>query len=570
MKADVDILEHSDAFELPLSEVRRTPRAAALPREAGEPGGLFSHSGLGQAMGLYLPATVAVRMINFVRVLLLTWWMLPQQFGLLNMILLAINVLTPLCSLGLNEAITRYVPQHETRGSLRIFAWRSFVLLVVVTGVSVAIMCTFSRALGNFFYAQVYVDAALREKFGKDAAVLAKVSAGVTGLVILYFYLLAVFKGLRMFKAVAVIELVHALVFLALCAVSLLEGHAAAIRVTALYGISLAIPIAFFGWRFSRSMSLWHGQAGISPDDAWATKLLRFSVWTTLAGITWQVLLYYPSWYLTKMHGHVAVAIFSAPRQIGQFILIGAVAVVTVVMTTVTKTWEGRGREAAQRQLSLAFRGTGLGLLMLCAIIGLARHWIMKMFRPDYMPGADILPLHLLFFLIGSYLAFLPIHFHLIEKTRHLFWPWAVGVAANVLYAFWLAGPRLDVVRQLPAWHWASSTLSGWFVTGFSSPIGLDGAAWCGVFAIATALLLCVILINAECTRLDRGTYIVIIAAGLLAMNNWILTIGLAILMLAAFRTQLIFTHAERRRVIGYIIGSLSHVPALGWLRARN
>ncbi|HUN81781.1 MAG TPA: lipopolysaccharide biosynthesis protein [Phycisphaerae bacterium] len=567
----MNILEHSEAFDLPPLEMHRSTRtAAAIPHDAGAPVGLFSNSGLGQAMGLYLPATVAVRLINFVRVLLLTWWMSAQQFGLLNMILLAINVLTPLCSLGLNEAITRYVPQHETRGSLRVFAWRSFVLLVLITGASVAIMCTFSRYLGDFFYAQVYVDPHIREEFGRDAPELAKVSAGVTGLVTLYFYLLAVFKGLRMFKAVAIIELVHSVIFLAASAIAVFAQHRAAITMTALYGLSLALPIAYFGLRFSRSMSLWHGQAAVSPDDAWARKLLRFSVWTTLAGITWQILVYYPSWYLTKIHGHVAVAIFSAPRQIGQFILIGAVAVVTVVMTTVTKTWEGRGREAAQRQLSLAFRGTGLGLLVLCATIGLARNWIMKMFRPDYAPGADILPLHLLFFLIGSYLAFLPIHFHLIEKTRHLFWPWAVGVAANVLYAFWLAGPKFEVIQQLPAWNWASNAFAGWFVTGFSSPMGLDGAAWCGVFAIATALLLCVVLINAECTRLDRGTYIIILAAGLLAMNNWVLVAGLAILMLAAFRTELIFSHAERRRVIGYCFNSLSHVPAFGRLRARG
>ena len=238
-------------------------------------------------------------------------------------------------------------------------------------------------------------------------------------------------------------------------------------------------------------------------------------------------------------------------------------------MTTVTKTWEHRGREAAQRQLSLAFRGTGLGLLVFCVILSLSRHWIMLMFDPHYMPGADILPLHLLFFLIGSYLAFLPIHFHLIEKTRHLFWPWAGGVAANMLYSFWLAGPGMQEVRNLSAWKWAGRAFSGWFVTGFSDPLGLDSAAWCGVFAIATALVLCVILIHAECTRLDRGTYVVILAAGLLGMNSYILCVGTVALLFAAFRTPLIFSDSERRRVLGFVADSLRHVPAMGWLKSR-
>src|ERR1043166_5569743 len=540
MQADVATLDRSKTSnDSIMSELIPMPNSGS---GSGKPTGFFNSSGLGEAMGLYLPATVAVRLINFVRVLLLTWWILPQQFGLLNMILLAINVLTPLCSLGLNEAITRYVPQQETRGSLRIFAWHSFVLLVFVTGVSVGLMCCFSRFLGDLFYSQIYVDPVLRERFGRDAASLAKVTAGVTGFVILYFYLLAMFKGLRMFKAVAIIELAHAILFLIACGMAVSAQHRAASTITIMYGLSLAIPVGFFGWLFCRSLSRWQCQAG-KTQETWASKLFRFSVWTTLAGIMWQVLVYYPSWYLTKTHGHFAVAIFSAPRQIGQLILIGAVAVVTVVMTTVTKTWETSGREAAHRQLSLAFRGTCFGLLVICGILALGRNWIMKMFRPDYMAGADVLPLPLFFFLIGSYLSFLPIHFHLIENTRHLLWPWAVGVTANVLFAFWLAGPGFETVRQFAVWHWASSAFSGWFVTGFSSNLGLDGAAWCGIFAIATALLLCIVLINSACARLDRGTYIIILAAGLLAMNNWVLSIGLAVLILAALR------RSEERRV---------------------
>lgn len=565
MKADVDIPIRSNHEPTPTPVNFHGASDAAV--DSGAPRGLFGNSALDQAMGMYLPATVAVRLINFLRVLLLTHWMLQQQFGLLNMVLLAINVLTPFCSLGLNEAITRYVPQYETRGSLRMFAWRSFVLLVVITGVAVAVICYFSRYLGDFFYGQVYADPRLREEFGRDAPELAQVSAGVTGLVILYFYLLAVFKGLRMFRAVAVIEMVHSVLFLGASLVAVYTQHRAAITMTAMYGISLAIPVAIFGGLFARTLRGWKAQAAAPEVAPWAGMLLRFSVWTTLAGITWQILVYYPVWYLNKINGHVAVAVFSAPRQIGQFILIGAVAVVTVVMTTVTKTWESRGREAAQRQLSLAFRGSGLALLLMCAVAALGKNWIMRLFDDRYFPGADVLPLHLLFFLIGSYLAFLPIHFHLIEKTRHLFWPWAVGVAANVLYAFWLAGPGLLITRDLTIWKWGSLTLSPWFATGFSDPMGLGNAAWCGVFAIATALLLCVVLIHAECTRLDRGTYVVIFSAGLLALNPWLLALGTLLVMFAAFRTELIFTDSERRRLTGYILGALGHMPTLGLVR---
>jgi O-antigen/teichoic acid export membrane protein len=538
--------------------------------DAGEPKGLYASSSLNQAMGVYLPATLAYRLINFGRILLLTWFMTKQQFGLLSMILLVMNVLTPLCSLGLNEAVTRYVPQYETRGALWGFLVRSFGLLLALTGASVLLICLFSKRLGDFFYAQA-TDATIRELFGKDAPELAQLSGVVIGLLIVYFYLLAVMKGLRMFNAISVMEMVHGVLFLGLSVLAIAMDHLSAFTLTALYGIALFIPAVYFGFGLARAIAAWRVQRDGPNDDEWALRLLRFSVWTTLAGITWQVLVYYPQWFLNKVHGHEAVAVFSAVRQIGNFILIGAVAVVTVVMTTVTKTWESRGREAAQRQLSLAFRGTGLALLLLCVVLALCKDMIILMFRDEYSPGAAILPLHLLFFLIGAYLAFLPIHFHLIEKARHLFWPWALGFASNVLYAFWLAGPGLATAKQLPFWKSLSPITSKVFTTGFSSPQGLDNSTWCGVFAIATALALCIILINAECTRLDRGTYIIIFSALLLTLKPTLLIAGSLLLILVSFRTQLVFSTAERLRITGYIHQTLRHFPPLEyWVRRRR
>jgi O-antigen/teichoic acid export membrane protein len=548
-----------------------THTAAPLTHDDA-PTGLFQAAPLSKAMATYLPATGAIRLINFARVLLLTWWMTQQQFGLLSMILLTINVMTPLCSLGLNEAVARYVPQHEARGSLRPFAWQAAGLLLAVTAASMALLFVFAWRLGVFFYAQVFSDPVLFSEFSTDAAELARLSAVVIGLLIAYFYLLAVLKGLRMFTALAVVELVHSLLFLAGSVLAMATGHLSAFTLTAVYGISMAIPIAGFGWSLGRALGNWRSQHAPVQDQSLAKTLLKFSVWTTLAGVTWQILAntLIQAWFLNKHYGNEAVGIFNAMRQIGQFVLLGAIAVSTVVMTTVTNTWESRGREAAQRQLSLAFRGTGFALLLLCGFCALVKDLIIKMYRLDYAPGAAILPLHLLFFLIASYLAFLPIHFHLREKTRHMFWPWAIGVGANFLWAVWLASPRLTTLQQWAPWSFVSSITSFIFATGFSGPQGLGGATWCGILAIVPALVLCILLIRAECTRLDRGTYIVMAWALLLAARPWIIAVGLAVLLILALKTKWIFSPEERRRIAGYVVGSLSHIPPLRMLRARR
>ena len=66
------------------------------------------------------------------------------------------------------------------------------------------------------------------------------------------------------------------------------------------------------------------------------------------------------------------------------------------VMTTVTKTWETRGRDAGRNQLSLAFRATGLALLLVCAVLSLSRNAVVRLFQPDYAAGAAILNAELL------------------------------------------------------------------------------------------------------------------------------------------------------------------------------
>jgi Na+-driven multidrug efflux pump len=371
-------------------------------------------------------------------------------------------------------------------------------------------------------------------------------------------------KGLRMFTALTLMELAHTVLFLAGSFGAWLTGHLSAFSLAVVYSIALALPLVLFGAPMARVLSRWPAQRTQSAGDRLYTKLLRFSVWTTLAGVTWQVLVYYPVWYLNRAHGSDAVAVFAAVRQVGQFILLGAIAISMVVTSTVTKTWESRGRAAAREQLSLAFRCTGLGLLVLSAAVALAKGWVVMLFSAKYAAGADILPLQLLFFLIGAYLAFLPIHFQLIEKTRHMFWPWAIGVGANVVIAFWLAGPRFAVIRDSAVWQRAGSIVGLILPTGFSGPQGLDAAAWCGVLAIGLALAMCVSLIRAERCPLDRGTYVVILSAALLAARTWILAAGVAALLIVAWQTELILTAAERRRLLGQVAEAFGRTPVLG------
>ncbi len=102
---------------------------------------------------------------------------------------------------------------------------------------------------------------------------------------------------------------------------------------------------------------------------------------------------------------------------------------------------------------------------------------------------------------------------------------------------------------------------SALFPNGFSDSTGLDNASWCGVLAIGLALLMCICLIRAERCRLDRGTYVVIAAAVLLALDWRIMAGGASALVLLAWRTSLVFSVQDRREISLHTGRVFNHLP---------
>ncbi len=544
-----------------------TPNHSVLDGLLVDPpvGKTYQSTTIEQSMGLYLTATVVFRLINFGRITLLAWYMTLQQMGLLNIILMIVSTLIPLCSLGLSEALTRFVPLHESRGTLCAFLRRAGVLITGVAAFSVAIMLIFAGRLGDLFYVQAFADPVVREQFRADAPLLTRLTAVVVGLNIFYFSLLGIFKGLRMFRALSWLEITHGALFIIGSVIMIATKQLSAFSLTIVFGVSVLLPVVYFGWRIIQVLSRRPTQGLALQESDWEFRLLRFSVWLTLSGFTWQALQYYSAWYLNKVYGPESAAVLTTVAKISQFILIGAVSVSIVAMATVTKTWESRGREAGERQLSLAFRGTGMALFFFCAALALAKDLVMKIFRHDYAAGAEIVPLQLLFSLLGGFLAFLPGHFNLREKTRHAFWAWAAGLTANVILAYQFTGPRLAPVTESAWWNSLGSILGTVFEPGFQDSLGLHSASWCAVLSMMLAMGLCLVLLRAEGVRLDRGCFIVIGASLLIVTRPWILAGGAAALLVAFLRTNLIIDAQERQRLVQFVTESIRHVPFARW-----
>jgi len=478
---------------------------------------------------------VAARVIGLVRGIVLAWLMVEKrEFGLFQITLLAVNILTPLCSIGLNEGAARYVPLYETRHALRPFLRRTVPMVLGVGLVLSLVAYLVAEPLGRLLFATLEQDSGL----GMDdpaRLMLTRLVVGTTFALIGYFLLLSILKGMRMFRAVSLMEFVNNVAFTLLAILAALWGWRSAGAILACYGITLVIVAILFMMPFARLIGRASDQLGPLNEPATplagrsvVDQMLRFSSWAALAAIMWQTLQYYPMWFLQKIHGPEPTAVFGGVRLMTQVVLIGAVSVVTVVQTSVTKTWESRGSALADRHLQLAFKVTALGLLLGCVVFSVPAGLIIRLLPPSYAEGATIIPLSLLAFLIAGHLSFLAIHFNLIEKTRFLFWPWAIGVSCNVAAGIGLIKPELDGTSALRA------------------------AAWVGVIGTTGAISAAIALVRSERRPLDKGSYVLIVSSYALALPTLFLCIVGGLLVVVAYSTKLIFDVDEKQLIRGY------------------
>jgi O-antigen/teichoic acid export membrane protein len=489
---------------------------------------LFRAESVTQAVGVYLPTMLVYRGLGMLRVILLTWLLPKSQFGLFQVALLAINVLAPLCGLGVQEGLARYVPQYETRGTLRSYLARVLPAAVLVPAMLAICICLAARPVGTFLFATVPEAAA---EAGPHVG-LTCIVAATTWVAVLYFVLLSILKGLRMFRAVSLMELLANIGYTLLAICVALAGWPTADAVLLVYLATMLGPIALLT-RPLRQTITDHPQAEAivgevaPPHPVW--QLVRFSLWAALASVMWQAMQYYPTWYLQKTQGPQVTAVFGGVRSLTQMVLVAAVAVVTVVGTSVTKTWESAGPAEADRKLGLAFKVTSLVLLVGCVALSLGAPLLIRLLPRTYALGVEIVPLSVLFFLLCANLSFLSVHFTLIERTRYLFWPWTVGVLTNVVLGMWLVRPGLPVHEALRA------------------------AAVSGVWSALAALLLCLVLMRVERRPADLGIYVVLAGGTVLTLPVQLAGVVTAVLVLAVLGTPLVFGAADKGELWGYL-----------------
>lgn len=520
--------------------------------------GLFRGETLSEALGVYLSATAICRLIGLARNILLTWLMFDaSEFGLFALALVVINVLQPVCSLGLNEAVTRYTPTYETRGMLKGFLRRAVVLVCSVSAAISWALLYVSGTLGDWVFATTGSLSVARTMHSHPTTLMQS-SAWCAFTVVIYYLALCVLKGLRMFRAISLMELVSGVVFTALAVIVVLNGHGTAVAVVACYMMSMWVALACLALPASLSIASRGEDAEPIHDEPVIRRMLAFSLWAAAAAVLWQAMQSYPLWYLNRVHGGGPTGVLGAVRTLTQYVSVASVAVVTVVMTMVTKLWESEGRESADRLLALTFKLTNLLLLTCCVIMSVFRHEVAMLFHPSFRTGAGVIPLSLVSFIIVGNMGFLAIHFNLIEKTRFLFWPWAIGLGGTVLLSFLLV-PQSGASGGVMRWGGILRPLVNY---GMGDPIG--SVSWAGALGMVGSMVTCLVLLRIEHRPVDIGTQILLWGAGILVLPGVAMVPAIGVLWLLVVRTDVIFNSREKLQI------AAKHAQITGWWRDRR
>ncbi|MCH8253318.1 MAG: hypothetical protein IID36_12795 [Planctomycetes bacterium] len=515
------------------------------------------------SMGVSAIATVVQRAVGFGRGVALAWLISQAQFGLFGVALLTLNVLLPLCSIGLHEGIARYAAFHEAGGTLKRFALRVCLLLAGVTAATATALWVFSEPLGGVLFSstQTSLTGANGDSGAAGQMGLARAVACCTAALAAYHAMLGFLRGLRMFRAHAGAEVFSASLFTALAIGGAYLGFDTAESLVWSYAVSsLVTVLILLGPLIARvtaataTTSPNHSTptpreddaqsptakrpaapaqppgADLSRDRTSTSRLITFSLWSAATAITWHATSYFPMWYLLKVSDAAAVGTFHAVRMLTQFVQVGAVMMTMVIAGHATRDWEHRGREFALPRLALMTKLALVAILATATALSLLRPILLRLFPAGFAAGSAAYDPLLLFFLLSGAVGLIAVRLNLVEKPRLVFVAWLVGMSVNVATVFAMLG---------------SPTSSG-----IAATEAIVAAAWAGCCGLGAATATVLVLARRSGVGLDLGAVILLMASLAVALGRPFAVAAMILVVVVCARTSWIITRQDFASVI--------------------
>lgn len=496
---------------------------------------LFAPSSLGQSFRLYLPTILAMRLLGLVRMFLFAWLILKTEYGLQRLALQWINLLSAIARFGVPAGIERYAPAYEHVGQLGPFIRRSIWLSTLLTATLTLLLAAGAPWLARLGFSGSPPFAGELPPSPGYLVELTLACLLVTLILSIYLNIQGALRGLRMYRALAAMEVLHGLTFLLFGVVALLLGgnlelaagrlvklHGAAVALTVAYGASLLVTTVWIGLGLSRHLRRWtaqHRPMDLSFGGA-TRQLLRFSGYMTGPNVLWMLFIIFGLWYLNKLFGQAEVGLLAASRDIMQTVQLLAMAVWPTAQNSANRLWETGLRQQAVAQLGMVFRLSGWPLWVLSAVLVLARPYVELALPPEYLGMARTAPWLAMMFMWMIHLSLPTAYAYLLTDSRALLIAAVAGLATHAGSAIWLVRRWHAVGAAQSAALGAAAALCAllWLVNRRREQPWLAGRD--------VPLLLAPLLLAAPTAWRAGGDYLLtaglVTAVVLIAMTDWL------------------------------------------------
>ncbi len=490
---------------------------------------LFVPASLAGSIGAQAGALIAGRGIGFVRSVLLAWLLSQREFGVFQVAVAVVNLLVPLCSLGLTFGVLRYAPAHEVRGTLGVFSRRAVEMVLFVAILTAGLLMSAPAAIVDFvFAAGTQVNPSASSAVGHAPEGLVSVAAVCIVSLIVFHLAVDLMKGLRLFRAASLMEVLGVVLFSSLALIAPALGFDSANAVLLAYGLGNVVTCVFF---LPRLLTYIKGRP--IDRDATAkvprldTTLLRYSVWIAASQVAWHGLQQYVLWHLAIVAGYTQAATFFAVRLFAQLVLLGGQTLSRAFSANVTRVWETSGSEDALLRLDAGSKVGFLAILSGAVTLVLLKPWVLAAFPSDYAAGADCFEPLLLAYSWFAAMEFLLIRFHLEQKSVFTFWTSAAGATANVLLALMIMG-----TPGAPA--------------TFDAATMLQYGSWVCTAASAVSMLTCLVALTVSGKRPDITTLLLVASFASLGAGRYAALVMLLLLLACSLTPIGLFSTAER------------------------
>ncbi|RJP36410.1 MAG: hypothetical protein C4547_07245 [Phycisphaerales bacterium] len=496
---------------------------------------LFRPDSVAVSVSANAAAQAALRGVGLIRNVVLAWLIDPAQYGLFGIAMLVLNLLLPLCSLGLYEGIARYTPVYELDGTASRFARRVVLASMALAGAVTAAVLLGSGWIGPWAFSQVSAVAAAEAAASQAEAVSLMRASTLCALTLaMYHVMVAFLRGLRMFRVIALAELATALVFTASAIAAAGLGFGRAIVPIGCYAAANVASIVLLAPALRRAMHRLPPpgtRAARAPGPRLAA-VLRFSLWSAGTAAAWNAMLFLPAWYLLRAVDRPTAGYFFGTRLIPHMVQYAGALLVSVVYAHATRAWERDGREAAVPLLDFLTRASLIALLVGTALLSVARPLLVRVFPDAYAAGVVAYDPLLALFMLSAVAGLLSVRLNLVERSSRVCISWAIGFAANLAAIYVLLEPRpgLSVVTAAQA---------------------LTGAAWAGVLGVAAACAAMLVLVRPHRLSPDGRTWVLILAALAPAFGRVPAVTATAIVVALALAGRVVIDPDERKRILG-------------------